>query len=239
MSYRDAAYAGRHRETARAAERILSLVLERHPEVSSAVDLGCGVGTWLHALAGRGVGRVLGFDGPWVDTRRLVIPSECFRRADLERLDAAAVAERFDLAISLEVAEHLSAGRAEGFVALLTSLADVVLFSAAVPGQGGAGHLNEQWPGYWARLFAVRGFEACDCLRPVVWEDAAIPFWYRQNALLYARRAAPSPEPGGVHGEPLALVHPELWELRRRTLLRRIRDKTVALGLRALGGGAP
>ena len=97
-----------------------------------------------------------------------------------------AVTRRYDLAISIEVAEHIEPGNAEEFVRLLTGLSDTVLFSAAIPGQGGTGHVNEQWPEYWAALFRASGYGAMDCLRTKIWDDAQIPFWYRQNCLIFA-----------------------------------------------------
>ncbi|HTU82550.1 MAG TPA: hypothetical protein VMF61_10495, partial [Candidatus Acidoferrales bacterium] len=95
----------------------------------------------------------------------------------------------FDLAISLEVAEHLPESSAASFVATLTTLAPAVLFSAAVPFQGGEHHVNERWQSYWAELFERRGYTCVDCVRPRFWNDASIEFWYRQNTLVYVRAA--------------------------------------------------
>jgi hypothetical protein len=79
---------------------------------------------------------------------------------------------------------------AERFVGALTVAAPLVAFLAAVPGQGGDGHLNEQWPAYWAALFAKRGYEVVDCLRELFWDDARVQWWYAQNALLFVDTAA-------------------------------------------------
>ena len=96
------------------------------------------------------------------------------------------------MAISLEVAEHLPETAAAGFVASLCRHADVVLFSAAIPAQGGDNHINEQWQSYWAKLFAQEGFEVFDLVRPRFWSEGRIPFWYRQNMLLYVSDKAES-----------------------------------------------
>jgi hypothetical protein len=100
-------------------------------------------------------------------------------------------------------------------VAELTSLAPVVLFSAAIPFQGGLNHVNEQWPDYWAALFAAHGFRVADVLRWRIWNDAQVTWWYKQNILLFAHddmiaqnarlRGAIAALPAG----PLAIVHPE------------------------------
>ena len=105
-------------------------------------------------------------------------------RADLNQ--DIGVSRRFDLAMSVEVAEHLPAARAASFVGTLARLADVVLFSAAVPGQSGTFHINEQWPTYWISLFAENGFNPIDVIRPAVWTDERVGFWYAQNVFLYA-----------------------------------------------------
>jgi hypothetical protein len=204
----------RHEHTHHAASRILSLVLEALPEVHSAVDFGCGVGTWLAALRGRGIEEVLGIDATWVDRRLLQIPESRVRRADLN--EPIALDRRYDLAISLEVAEHLRPASASTFVASLVSAADFVLFSAAIPFQGGHMHINEQWPAYWASLFGSQGYDVLDFIRDVIWDDGDIPAWYRQNVLLFARRE----RIGEVRvrdvnsdksGLPRALVHPDYF----------------------------
>lgn len=201
-------YAHRHESTVYSAEVILPLVLKELPPVHAAIDIGCGVGTWLSVLRQHGVADIHGCDGDWVDRGVLSIPPECFEHIDLSRC-IPSVQRRYDLAISLEVAEHLPATRAAQFVSFLTALADHVLFSAAIPGQGGTHHVNEQWPRYWAELFEARGYRSVDCIRPHVWHDAKIPFWYRQNALLFVNRGLPD----GIETSqmPLDLVHPELY----------------------------
>jgi hypothetical protein len=120
-----------------------------------------------------------------------------------------------DLALSLEVAEHLPPASARRFVQQLTQTAPLVVFSAAIPGQGGQGHANEQWPSYWIRLFDESGYQVFDILRPRIWADARIPYWYRQNVLVFASRAHPEicaslaeKMRGGDFGG-MDLVHPE------------------------------
>lgn len=207
-------YSNRYEWTAQAAGRILDLVLPRLPPVRSALDVGCGVGAWLAVLQEKGVADIVGVDGPWVDETLLKIPAEKFRRADLA--GPLNLERQFDLALSLEVAEHLSPERAEGFVAELAGAADFVLFSAAIPFQGGYGHLNEQWPSYWADLFARRGYAVRDWVRPRLWTDTSIPVWYRENLLLFVaehRLAELAPAPDGAADAAIALdlVHPEAY----------------------------
>jgi hypothetical protein len=96
-------------------------------------------------------------------------------------------------------------------VDFLTSAADTVLFSAAIPGQGGDNHINEQWPAYWQGLFRSSGFDFEDGIRWRFWEDELVDWWYRQNMFL-ARRGAN--EPGMVK----SVVHPRLLEKKTRTI---------------------
>jgi len=149
----------------------------------SVVDVGCGTGAWLKAFQEIGVLDCLGIDGDYVARSRLRIAAESFVAMDLK--NPAHLDRTFDLAMSLECAEHLEPAAAEGFVRFLTSLAPVVLFSAAAPGQGGRHHVNEQWPSYWVRLFSRFGFVAIDILRPRIWSIPDIQPWYCQNSLLY------------------------------------------------------
>lgn len=141
----------------RSAEEVVPIVLE-FIRPGSVIDIGCGVGTWLSVFKRHGVPEVLGIDGTYVDTRILRISASEFLPRDVSQ--KVHVHRKFDLAMSLEVAEHLDAPAAPRFVESLTALAPVVLFSAAIPHQGGAHHVNEQWPDYWEEHFRRHGFVA-------------------------------------------------------------------------------
>jgi SAM-dependent methyltransferase len=231
----------------RSPKRIVPLVHELLAP-ASVVDLGCGAGAWLAEFRPVGVEDILGIDGEWLDddgdgarTETLLVPRDRLLAHDLERpLD---LGRRFDLALSLEVAEHLPETAAEQFVRTLTELAPVVLFSAAAPAQGGTGHLNEQWPSYWAARFAARGFAVIDCLRPRIWNDDEVAWYYRQNLLLYASEAALSSSSAlaALHrrheGAPLDVAHPQrylaLARSSARPLYEGVRDRLWAHAPRA------
>jgi|1186.fasta_scaffold51384_2 SAM-dependent methyltransferase len=169
------------RKTTHAAQRVVEFLYKMLP-CKVVLDVGCGDGRWLAAFAERGA-MVHGVDGAWTDATKLCIPPDCFEIRDLTQ--PFTLDRRFDIALSLEVAEHLPETAAASFVNTLTRHADVVLFSAAIPHQGGFRHVNEQWQSYWVRRFAQYGYQMFDPFRPVLWSDDAVDDWYKQNLLLY------------------------------------------------------
>jgi SAM-dependent methyltransferase len=189
--------------------------LIRFLQPASILDVGCGVGTWLKVFLEHKVEDVVGVDGEYVDRSQLLIPSEKFVVADLTQgLD---LKRQFDLVVSLEVAEHLPTASSSLLVETLAAHGRVVMFSAAVPGQGGTDHINEQWPDYWKRLFEARGYSLVDCLRAKFWNDKKIVPTYRQNMVLYVDRnwLAGKPELQEEYERgrnfPLPLVHPDVF----------------------------
>lgn len=199
----------------RSARVVVPLVLRHLGNPRRVADIGCGEGLWAHQFAEHGC-RVVGVDGDYV---RFVEPMEDLRFMTHDLQEPLPDLGQQDLAVSLEVAEHLPASRAASFVAELCSLAPLVLFSAAIPGQGGAGHLNEQWPQYWVSLFRGQGFEVSGALRWQIWEDARVENWYRQNLLVAVHRSRVDEFPGLFENRALAhpwpVVHPVLYDARR------------------------
>ena len=205
-------FARRSAATRRSAEVILPLVLSAVP-ARSVIDVGCGLGSWLAVARECGVSRVLGVDGPYITEQQLEIPPDSFVAADLR--GPIEISESFDLALSLEVGEHLPSESASPFVASLVKLAPVIVFSAAVPMQGGTGHVNEQWPSYWARLFRANGYVAVDYVRPRIWDDDRVRYFYAQNVVLYVDendlQEFPALAATYDEREPRSLVHPRLY----------------------------
>jgi 2-polyprenyl-3-methyl-5-hydroxy-6-metoxy-1,4-benzoquinol methylase len=136
-----------------AARRVLPLLWRRRA-FRSVVDVGCGTGGWLAAAGELGASVVQGVDGPHVPPEMLMIEPTAFRAVDLEATLGTRPGEKYDLCLCLEVAEHLSVPRGLSLVAELAALSDTILFSAAIPYQGGTDHVNEMWPEYWAVVFA-------------------------------------------------------------------------------------
>lgn len=197
------------------AETVAAIIMEL-VRPTSVIDFGCGIGAWLSAFSKMNVKIVRGVDGDYVDRRKLLISGEDFITANLDlpvKLD-----DSYDLAMSVEVGEHLKKESAKQFVDTLCSAAPVVMFGAAIPFQGGEHHINEQWQTYWAELFACSGYVAVDCIRKRVWNDPSVAYYYAQNTLVYA-------DPNRIDDYPLlkeelrttdprmfSLVHPTRWE---------------------------
>ena len=177
----------------RKAARLIGPVLLELAPVCSAIDVGGGRGIWLGVLKDLGVADVLVVDGDYVDRDRLAVAPSEFAAMDLER--PLRIERTADLALSLETAEHLSPDRADSFVADLCRLAPVVLFSAAVPRQGGTNHVNERWQSYWATKFAAHGYRPADAVRQALWDDQDAGAVYLQNALIYANEEGMAKHP--------------------------------------------
>jgi SAM-dependent methyltransferase len=224
--YGDDFYAFLSSFAVRSARKIVPVVFAA-TGARSVADFGCGQGAWLSVWKEAGLD-VRGVDGPYVNRKRLLIGEEAFTPADLA--SPIDLGRRFDLVQSLETAEHLPAERAPGFVANLVAHADKVLFSAAVPGQGGEHHVNEQTLEYWRKLFRAHDFVPVDLVRPAVRDDTDVQRWYRCNSILYVR--------GGAVGTLSAAAQacvlpddtplPEYWPLFSRVQQAMVRQLPVA-----------
>jgi hypothetical protein len=186
--YRGKFFSERDLKTKYSARTIMP-ILQEVIGFRSMIDVGCGVGTWLSVAREMGIQDSLGVEGPWLARESIVDESIEIHRHDLSK--ELTLNRTFDLAISLEVAEHLPEESAADFVLSLCNAAPVVFFGAAMPGQtGGVGHINMQWQNWWSEKFALHDYRAFDFVRPAIWHDRQIPVWYRQNPIVYARSDA-------------------------------------------------
>jgi len=214
MGYSNNFYKDIHADALSSAEEIVPFVLKL-TGAKSVVDVGCGQGAWLSIFKKHGTTRILGLDGAHVSASSLLIDPDEFRAVDLSRTSESA--GKFDLVVSLEVGEHIPSASAQAYVTFLTSLAPIVFFSAAIPFQDGTHHVNEQWPDYWAALFAERGYMPVDAVRPAFWNNEEVAPWYRQNMLIYVKRDNLVSYPAlleksrAVDDRPLSVVHPALY----------------------------
>jgi SAM-dependent methyltransferase len=183
---------------------LLPIVLQ-NTEAESVLDVGCGIGVWLKAALESGVTDILGVDGVDIPPTELVIPEKYFRVENLTL--PLSLGRSFDMALCLEVAEHIPESAAGTLIDSLITHSDTVVFSAACPGQEGQNHINAQWPTYWQQLFNERGFVCLDPFRELIWTNKNIEPWYRQNIFL-ARRAVKGE--AGTERRLRSMVHPEI-----------------------------
>ncbi len=188
---------------------------------TSVIDLGCGAGTWLKAAGDLGAKRLVGCDGPWNSQANMIDGRIAFTPVDLD--GQLPIQERFDLSMSLEVAEHLKPESSGQFVKSLTALSDVVLFGAAYVGQGGTNHINERLHSDWASMFDAQGYGVFDLFRETFWNSDEVDTCYIQNAFLYVKRSSPLygtlADKGIRELRNLAFlncVHPVLYEVARK-----------------------
>lgn len=196
---------------ARSAHVVVPLILEKF-QVQSVIDVGCGVGSWLRMFIEHGVSDVTGLDGDYVNRESLEIPREFFHATELTA--DFSITRQYDLACSLEVAEHLPADAGSRLVAKLCQAAPVVLFSAAIPGQGGTAHINEAWVDEWRQHFAHHGYRPLDIVRWKIWGRSEVEWWYQQNIIVYIEGGLLNSRPDLLPVDDqisLNVVHPDCY----------------------------
>ena len=199
------------------APRLIVKKLLEFYKPNSVIDFGCGLGTFLKAFKEEGVNEVLGLDGPWVNKKLLndFLTVDEFIEVDLEQ--DIKLNKKYDLVISLEVAEHLNESKASIFVNNLVNAGDVILFSAAVPYQGGQNHINEQWVEYWQNKFKRHNYRFYDVLRRSLWNEQDIKWWYKQNMFLVVSEDMEMMlKDINKDEEIINLIHPEHFELKSK-----------------------
>jgi hypothetical protein len=226
----------------RSARRIVSLLQATYP-VKSVIDFGCADGAWLSVFAEKGIDDFIGVDGPWMDQEQLLIPKDRFIAADFSRT-IPELNRKFDLVSCIEVIEHIPDEQGKYLIGQMCSLSDMILFSAAVPWQGGTGHVNERRQSYWMEKFAKHGFVPYDLFRSAIWNDDSINVIYKQNMFLYVNQKAEKlltkvlDEYRVIDVTRMDIIHPNLYEMRvsklkqqqrRPSITRRLYRKILAL----------
>ena len=192
-----------------AAETIVPVILH-YFSCNSVLDVGCGMGTWLKIFREHGVGDIVGIDGSHVERSKLLISNDEFIAIDLS--EGFNLRRRFDVLLCLEVAEHLPDSASNFLIESLFPHSDTIVFSPAIPGQGGRYHVNEQWPGYWQEKFQNYGYDRLDIIRPRVWNDARVDIWYRQNIFIFSNNRLLNDK--FSHPFVSAEIHPEMWSMK-------------------------
>lgn len=209
-NYDAAFYAAQYKGALTSSKKFFNHLFQCY-QPESIIDFGCGIGAWLKSAGDLGVNELHGLDGDWVNQKHLLHPNINLHSVDFTQ--PLNLNKRYDLAMSVEVAEHFDEVHAAPFVESLCHASDVIIFGAAVPWQGGEGHVNEQMQSYWQALFNEKGFECIDYFRPKLWQDKTIDWWYRQNTFLYVQKAHPClaafKKKASSYKLPLDLIHPD------------------------------
>lgn len=196
-----------------AANEILPFLMKRFAP-KSLLDVGCGTGTWLKVAQELGISEIQGIDGDYVPKEALKISEFFFKGIDLR--SSFDLGKKFDLVLSLEVAEHLPEASADAFISSLCKHSDIIVFSAAIPNQGGQNHINEQWPSYWMEKFKTNGYLSHDILRFQFWDNPRVDFWYKQNMFVFIKSKSQITVSESDLDKPLTIpvriVHPELLQ---------------------------
>lgn len=205
MSFDPDIYAAIREGTQRSAAVCAPMILHSLTDPArrpSVLDVGCGEGWWGSTMLD------LGCTVDFIDQDAPLehAPGIHIDPVDLE--GEYVLRRGYDLALCLEVAEHLTPTAGDWLVYQLTRCARAVAWSAAIPWQGGHKHVNEQWPAYWEDRFDQHGWAFIDPFRDALWGDREVESWYQQNLLL----AVPA---AGGHGQAVRpLVHPEIYTSR-------------------------
>jgi SAM-dependent methyltransferase len=213
------------------AREIIPLIFE-FIQPRSIVDVGCGIGTWLSVFKEFGIQECLGIDGDYVDRELLQISPDEFLSLDLK--SPLQIDKTFDLVLSLEVAEHLPSECADSFIDSLTQLGQIIVFSAAIPYQGGTEHINEQWPDYWLTKFRNRGYLGIDYFRRKIWNNDKVEPWYAQNIFIFVREDYLKKYPlleqelQNTNPSQLAIVHPKIYLKNVTQITAETRQRTPA-----------
>ena len=232
--YGDLFYGYQRDGSARSAAAVVPQLLRALP-IHSVLDIGCGAGAWLREYRRAGVDEVVGVDGDYVNRDLLLFDRQHFCPQDIT--EEFRFNRSFGLVQCIEVAEHIPASSSAALIRNIVSHGDIALFSAAVPGQGGENHINEQSMEFWRSLFAAEGFDAYDFVRALIAGNKSVESWYRYNLLLYVRRSAASSLPAPVLAtrvaadRPIADVSPLIYRMRKAVLRRLPADVVSRLAI--------
>ncbi len=174
-------------------------LLRRTFQLNSLIDVGCGTGHYLHACRQSGISDVFGMEGSPFAFKHLLVPDHLVVRHDLRK--PFQFDRRWDLALSLEVAEHIDDVDTDNYVRILCNASDVVVITAAPLGQGGTRHVNEHSRSWWTEKFSGAGYRydaaATDKMilgiREAKAQQKFVASWFEPNIMVF-RRTATTPK---------------------------------------------
>lgn len=172
------------------ADQVINTLSSISLQMKSIKDIGCGSGIWLKKFNEIGqFQQILGFDliGAIEKDARSFDEKITFEAIDFENV-VENIFPKTDLSLFLEVAEHLTENTAKKIIKFICETSNMVIFSAAIPGQGGYNHINEQLMSYWVKQIEINQFVVFDIFRKEMSKYKNLPFYYRNNIVLAISR---------------------------------------------------
>lgn len=170
------------------SQEIIAFMKENY--LNSVLDLGCGEGSYLRAFTEAGI-RCIGLDGnPHTEelTGGLGCKVELHKpiRYAVSKLDSRLISE-FDLVLSLEVGEHIPEEYEQIFLDNVVKPASAwIILSWAIPGQGGAGHVNCKSNADIIREMGNRKY-ICNWVNTLRFRKAAELPWFKNTLMVFQK----------------------------------------------------
>ena len=160
----------------------------------SLIDVGSATGHYLKTCIDAGVDDVMGLEGSPEAFKKLIVDKKYVIMHDFR--DPYTFHRKWDLAISIEVAEHIDGIYADNYVKILTDSSDTVLLTAAPPGQGGTAHVNEQPQEWWIARFSTFGFaydkattrQVKEGIEEAEEKGFGVAPWLKPNVMVFRRK---------------------------------------------------
>jgi hypothetical protein len=189
LTYHPGVFVLFHYIAVRNAEPFVQSIRAVFPEVKRLGDVGAGTGAYAAAARKAGLHAT---PYEWSAVGRWIGSFQGLSRNRLDLTDDSTLnpIRGFDLAYSIEVAEHLPPDLGAKLVKTLVGAAPIVVFTAAQPGQGGQGHINEQPKSYWTEQFTMYGAtydaDSSERLR-AQFVDRAVEDYLIENVMVFTR----------------------------------------------------
>lgn len=161
------------------------IIKEFNPK--SVADIGCGIGLYVNEFDKRGV-EAVGYDGSPYAIKNSVTRKGLLKIGDIRK--NLNFDKKYDIVLSIEVAEHIPTKCSDIFVNTLTKCSDVIILTAAQKGQGGTDHINEQPRYFWIKKFEKKNFNFNKSLSEKLsfkMKEKGVPWWIHGNLMIFQK----------------------------------------------------
>lgn len=154
-------------------------------------DIGASRGLYVRKLLAMGIS-AKGYD-KFTEYEPLVTRCDITQPMTLE--SGIGWGKKFFVTLCLEVFEHVEDVHWERMILNLIQRANVVIFSAALLGQGGTGHINCRSRYEWIRRFAMMGWmldlDSTEHLVAFLSKNPGVMGWLKANVMIFVRVQRP------------------------------------------------